>query len=457
MARDYEALARTIIELVGGEDNVLGVTHCITRLRFTLKDESKAQTEKLNQTEGVISVMQAAGQYQVVIGNHVTDVYDAVGKVSNIKLGGEVEAEGAEKQNIVNRLINLISGIFMPALPAMSAAGLIKAFVIMCETFGWLSSESTTYTILYGLGDAVFYFLPIFLARGAAKKFNCNEWYAMAIAAGLCYPDLADLYSAGESVSLFGIPLTLVSYTSSVLPIIVAVWFQSVVEHFLTKHVPDALNGILTPLITVFVTFVATLFVVGPITDFVGNIIADALVWLLDAIPLIAGFLIGTLWPCLIIFGMHWAFIPIVQSNMATLGYDVILPITVGTNFAIGTACLAVFLKTKNKKLKDTAASAALSALLSGVTEPGIYGVCLKYKRPFIIACLCCGVCGAIAASCHLTQATMMTTCVLTIPAIYAVVGPMEVVSLLVAAIGTFILTYLFGFDDSMILAEEQE
>lgn len=455
MAKDYAQLARTIIELVGGEENVTSVSHCITRLRFKLKDEDKAQTEKLNQTEGVISVIKSAGQYQVVIGNHVTDVYDAIPKVSNIELGGEVDAD-EQGGNLFNRAINLISGIFMPMLPAMSAAGLLKAFVIMFNTFGVLDAASTTYQLLYAMGDAVFYFMPIFLARTAAQKFKCNDWTAMAIAAFLCYPTLTTLFNGTDPVDLFGLPVTLISYTSSVLPIIVAVWVQSWVERALNKVTPDMLKGLIVPLFTVFVACVATIFVVGPVTDIIGKLIANALISLLNTVPLVAGFLIGALWPCLIIFGMHWAFIPVIMSNIGTLGYDVILPITVGTNFAVGAAALAVFLKTKDTGLKEIAAASSVSALLAGITEPAIYGVVLKYKRPFVIMGLSCGVCGAIAATGGLHQAALMTTCVLTIPAIGGMVGWLDVIALAVAAAITFVATLAFGCSDKMLLEADK-
>lgn len=455
MAKDYTQLACSIIELVGGEENVMSVSHCITRLRFRLKDESKAQTEKLNQTEGVISVIKSGGQYQVVIGNHVTDVYDAIPRVSNIELGGEVEDEG-RGGSLVNRAINLISGIFMPMLPAMSAAGLLKAFVIMFNTFGVLDSATTTYQILYAMGDAVFYFMPIFLARTAAQKFKCNDWTAMAIAAFFCYPTLTTLFNGADPVDLFGLPVTLISYTSSVLPVIVAVWVQSWVERALNKVTPDMLKGLIVPLLTVFVACAATIFVVGPVTDIIGKLIANALVSLLNTAPLVAGFLLAALHPTLIIFGMHWAFIPIIVSNIGTLGYDVTLPITVGTNFAVGAAALAVFLKTKDTDLKEIAAASAVSALLAGITEPAIYGVVLKYKRPFVIMALSCGVCGAIAATGGLQQSVLITTCVLTIPAIGGMVGWLDVIALAVAAAITFVATLAFGYSDKMLLEADK-
>lgn len=450
MARDYEALARTIVELVGGEDNVKSVTHCITRLRFTLHNEKKAQTEKLNQTEGVISVVQAAGQYQIVIGNRVTDVYDALPKVSNIQLGGEVEAEAGG--NIVNRAIQLVSGIFMPMLPALSAAGLLKAFVIMANSFGWLAAESTTYQLLYAIGDGVFYFMPVFLARTAAKKFKCNDWTAMAIALALCCPTLTSLLGAGDPVDLFGIPVKLINYTSSVVPIIFAVYVQSWIEKGLNKVVPDILKGLIVPLVTLLVATALTLYIIGPVTDFIGSLIANGLVSLLEVAPLPAGFLIAMLWPCLIIFGMHWAFVPISQMNLGMLGYDVIMPITVGTNFAMGFAVLAIFLKTKNTELKELTGAAAVSALFAGITEPAIYGAVLKYKRPFVIAAVSCGVAGAIAAAFGVQQPVYMATSLLTIPAILGSVGIGDVIALAVASVLTFVGTLTFGFNDDMII-----
>ncbi len=450
MARDYKQLAVDIVRLVGGEENVISLTHCITRLRFKLKDESIAKDDEISQLNGVISVLKAGGQYQVVIGNHVTDVYDAIGANTKVNIGGEVAADDADapKGSIVNRLVDTLSGIFMPILGGMSAAGLLKAFLIMFTTLGWLDESSSTYIVLYALGDGVFYFMPLFLAHSAATKFKCNPWVAMAIAAGLCYPDLAAL----ETPALFGINFTLITYTSSVMPIIFAVYFQSKFEPLIKKYMPAIVSGIFTPVIVCLVTYILTLFIVGPVIDFLGSAIANGLVWLLQVAPLPAGFFIGCFWPCLIIFGMHWGFIPIIISNIGTLGYDVILPCTVGTNFAIGFAVLAVFLKTKDKELKQTAGAGAVSALLGGITEPGIYGVALKFKWPFVITCVGCGFCGAIAATAGLTQPVLMTTCLLTIPVIGTTVGWLDVVALAVASVIAFVGTLTIGFNDNMIL-----
>ena len=452
MARDYNQLAKDIVRLVGTEENVISLTHCITRLRFKLKDESKADKDAISQLNGVISVLQAGGQYQVVIGNHVTDVYDAIGKVTNVSLSGSVDADDdAPKGSFVNVLIDTLSGIFMPMMVGMSAAGLLKAFLVMFSSLGWMAEDSSTYMTLYALGDGVFQFMPIFLAYTAATKFKCNPWIAMAVAAGLCHGNLASLPEA----KLFGIPFIMITYTSSVIPIVVATFFQSKFEKLVKKVIPPLIAGIFVPVIVAFVTFVLTLFIVGPITSIVGSAIATALVWVLDFAPPVAGFLIACFWPCLIIFGMHWGFIPIIINNIQTMGYDVILPITVGSNFAIGAACLAVFLKTRDKDLKQTAGAASVSALLGGITEPGIYGVTLKYKKPFIITCISCGVCGIIAAMSHLTQPVLLNTCLITIPVIGTTVGWMDVVALTVAAILTFVGTLTIGYNDDMILKKK--
>lgn len=453
MARNYEDLASSIIKLVGGEGNVSSVTHCITRLRFKLKDESLAQTELIKKTEGVISVIQSGGQYQVVIGNHVEDVYEAIGKLYGVAMGGEVAPDDGEtpKGNVFNRLLDTISGVFLPILGAFMAAGLIKAICVMCTSFGWLAADSTTYQIMYAIGDSVFYFLPLFLGYTAAKKFGCEPFVGMAIGASLCYPTFATLLSGGGSVTYFGIPIVLVSYTSSVIPVIIAVYFQSWVERGLKKVIPDVVKSIFVPVITLLVVVPVTLMIIGPVVSFLGLAFANGLNWVLAVCPVVAGFVIGTIWPVLIIFGMHWAFIPIMINNIATIGYDPVLPIVQGVNFAMGTAALAVFIKTKNAHLKDIAGPAFVSALVGGITEPAIYGVLLKYKKPFVIAALSAGICGAITAAFGLTQGVFMTTCVLTLPAIWAAVGPWNVIGVAITSVVAFSVTYTFGFNDSML------
>ncbi len=457
MARDWGKMATEVVEAVGGEENINSLTHCITRLRFKLKDESIVDDKKVGKIEGVIQVMHSAGQYQVVIGQHVGDVYDKIGEQTNIMLGGEVDVNDGEtpvnRSNVLSVFIDLISSIFTPFLAGFSAAGLMKAIAVMCSSFGWLDSASSTYVIINSMGDGLFQFLPIVLAYTAGKKFGCNQWITMAIAAFLCHPSMVALNTTFEAPTFFGIPVQLPSsgYLQSVIPIILAAYAQSWVEKGMNKVIPDAIKGIFVPALTLFITSVATLFVVGPVANAVSGVIANGLLAMLNAVPALGGLLIGGLWPVLIIFGMHWAFIPVIISNIGTLGADYILPITVGTNFAVGACCLAILAKTKRAAIKETATECLASAWLGGVTEPAIYGLLLKYKRPFIVMAVSCALCGAFAAGFGMTQPALITTSLITIPAVYAMCGTPEIIAIVIAMVGSFAGTFTWGFSDKMV------
>lgn len=460
MAEKFTELARQIVDNVGGEANVESLTHCITRLRFRLKDDSKANSEAIGSLSGVLKVLKAGGQYQVVIGNDVDDVYDAVLSVSHIHglIGnssgddGVDEATGGDggKQSIGSKLVDTISGIFMPFMGAFAGAGLLKGFLVLFTTLGWLSNKSTTYTILYAAADGIFYFLPIFLAYCAGKKFNAAPFVSMAIAAAMVYPALTALYAKGSAVTFVGIPVQLISYTSSVLPIVVTCYVQSKFEAVLKKILPKIISGLIIPLLDLVIILPLALIVVGPVTNAAANAVATTIKAGLDFAPPVAGFAMAALWPVMIIFGLHWGFIPIALNNLAVLGYDYILPLTVGCNFGIAAACLAVFLKTRRAEVKEVSGAAFVSALIGGVTEPGVYGVLLKYKRPMIIMCLVNGIGGAICASFHVTRDVQMSVNLLTTPAIYADYGVWAIVAIAISLIGTFILVWLFGYNDAM-------
>lgn len=455
MAKNYSAMAKEIIEQIGGEDNVISVTHCMTRLRFKLQDESKVNMNALKKVSGVIQVMVAAGQYQVVIGTDVGDVYDEIGKTTHIKQGGEVNEDGqvaaGGKKSLMSMAIDTISGIFLPFMGAFMAAGLLKGILVLLTTLGVLSDASTTYTILYAAADGVFYFMPIFLGYTAAKKFGAEPFVAMAIAMSLVYPNLVNLYNAGDSVSFLGIPVSLINYTSSVVPIIVAVYAQSKLEKLVKPLLPQVVRNIFMPLISLVVIEVATLLIVGPITNFVANALANGIVTLLGICPPVAGFISGLLYPPMLIFGLHWGFFPICMNNFATLGYDSILPITYATNFAIAGCVLGIFFKTKNKDMKQLSISTFVSALVGGVTEPAIYGAVLKFKRPYVIVCILDAISGAIIATLGATQTAIIPTCILTVPAMVAMMGVSALIGSGIGLIGGAVLTYLFGYNDNML------
>ena len=462
MAKDYKQLALDIVARVGGEGNIVSVTHCVTRLRFVLKEESKADTAALNGMKGVLKVIQAGGQYQVVIGNDVSDVYDAVLANTGVKAAGEESAKapapaGGKKKSVLgDTFVGIVSGIFMPFMGAMTGAGLIKGFLVLFVTLGWLDKASTTYTILYAAGDGVFYFLPFFLAYTAAKTFGAKPYVTMAIAAAMVYPNIVALNGAETATTFFGLPVQMISYTSSVLPIIAACFVQSWFEKLLYKYIPKLVSGMLVPVITIIVLIPLTFLVVGPVTNAIGAALSSVILAAMDFCPPVAGFLMAALWPVMIIFGVHWAFVPIALNNMMTLGYDSILPLTVGCNFGIAAATIAILLKTKNTELKESAASSSISALIGGVTEPAVYGVLLRFRLPMIIVCLVNGIGGAICATFHVVRDTQISVNLLTMPAIYAIYGVWGIVAIVISFVGSFALTWLFGYNDKMLETEKQ-
>ena len=465
MAKDYTKLASQIVEQVGGKENIKSLVHCMTRLRFRLDDTQKVNVEKLEQIEGVIKVIISGGQHQVVIGTHVDEVTKAVEKVTGTTYGGQINEKEEEQikktlgerlspKNIVNTFIDTVSGIFMPLMGVMAAAALIKAIAITCSTFGWLSDQSTTYTILYAIGDGFFYFMPMFLAFTAAKKFKADAFLAVGIAAAMVYPTLSALFGEGAEVTFLGIPVVLISYTSSVLPILVAVYAQSKLEKALNKVFPKVIRGIFVPVITLLIIVPVSLIVIGPVTDVIGTAIGTAFAWLIEAFPAVAGFALGILWPIMIIFGFHWGLIPVVMNNIALYGGDMILPCTIATNFAMAGAAVGIWLKTKKTSVKNIAVPAILSALLGGVTEPAIYGLNLKYKRPFFIACLCTGIAGIIVAGAGVMFPSVMTTSILTLPALAGLGGITVIIASAIGFFGTAVLTYFIGFNDNMVKEE---
>ncbi|WP_119317024.1 PTS transporter subunit EIIC [Companilactobacillus formosensis] len=456
MKKNYDDLSKKIIQGVGGEQNVNSLTHCVTRLRFDLKDDSIAKTNQLKDLEGVLTVVKAGGQYQVVIGNAVSDVYDAVLKNSNIHglvaSSSQTEqdtqdtnsASGSSKKNFGDKLIDIISGVFMPFLGAFTGAGLLKGFLVMFTTLGWLSTKSTTYTLLYAGADGIFYFLPIFLAYCAGKKFGAQPFMSMAIASAMVYPTVVNLFTNHvANVNFFGIPVQMINYTSSVLPILVTVILQAKVEKILANHTPKMLSSLIISLFDLVIILPLAFIVIGPITNFVANVLATAVKFGLDTVPLVAGFIFAAAWPIMIVFGVHWGFMALEISNLSVLGYQYILPLTVGCNFGIAGACLAIFLKSKNIKLKEVAGPAFVSAIIGGVTEPAIYGVLLKHKKIFGSVCLLNGIGGSLCAVFHVTRNVQMPVNVLTTPAIWTVYGQMAIVAIVISFIGAFIISYI--------------
>lgn len=402
----YENLAQEIVEKVGGEENINSLTHCITRLRFKLKDESKADTEFLKNHDEIVTVMQSSGQYQVVIGNHVPDVYDAITKVTHLDSASDDQSQEKGSGNILNRFIDLISGIFQPILGILAAAGMIKGFAALFLALGWLTESSGTYQILFALGDALFYFFPVFLGFTAAKKFGSNHFIGMAIGAAIVYPTLVSamefgakgahtlfggtIFEVESNLSFLGIPVISMNYTSSVIPIIVAIYFASILERKLKRIIPDVVKTFFVPFFTLLIIVPITFIVIGPISSWVANWIGSGAINIYGLSPILAGLLLGAFWQVFVIFGIHWGLVAIMINNVSTSGYDIINPLIFAASFAQTGIVIGLFLKTKNTKLKSISLPAAISGIF-GVTEPAIYGVTLPRKKLFIYSCVISG------------------------------------------------------------------
>ena len=456
--KNYENLAKEIVRYIGGVENVNTLIHCATRLRFKVKNTRNVDKKNLEQLEGVITVLDSGGQIQVVIGQHVADVYDTIFEVTDLKKENQdnIETSG-EKKGLLNTFMDTISGIFAPVLGVMSGAGMLKAVLILCTTFGWLKADMGTYRILYAAADGVFTFIPVFLAYTAAKKFKTNEFVAVGIAAALLYPDLTAAYSAGEALTFLKIPVVLVSYTSSVIPIVISVYALSKLEKGLKKIVPTVCKTFLTPLLSLAIMVPATYLVIGPIADTVGKALASGYTGLVGLNPVIAGGLLGLIWPAAVMFGVHWGFVPIVMNNIAEYGRDTLFTITGPNNMAQAGATLGVFLKTKDKSVKELAGPAALSAVLAGITEPAIYGVTLRFKRPFFIGAVFSGIAGAIVAAAGTGAPTLLGTSILTLPGYIGVGFVGFLIACAIAYFGAAIVTYFFGYSDDMLPKKEEK
>lgn len=481
MASKYDGLARIIIQNVGGKSNIISVAHCITRLRFKLKDESKANKEVLESTDGVIKVMQAGGQYQVVIGNQVNDVYDAVLEVGHLAAAGAVDEEGnaveetsgGGKKSPVSLLIDVISGTLQPTLGVMAATGIIKGLLALFDFLGLIPAASGTYQVWYAVADGFFYFMPIVLGYTAAKKFKVNEFIGMAIGIALCYPAMVNstagtvlgtvftgtAFEMSYHLTFFGIPVIMPAsgYTSSVVPIILAVAIAAPLEHWLKKVIPDVIKLFVVPFVTLIVMVPLTYLVIGPIASILCSILSlffNAIYSIPVVGGLIGGVLIGAFWQVLVIFGLHWSLVPLAMINYSLLGYDFILSPYFCVSFAQTFVVLAIVLKTKDEKLKKIAIPAFISGIF-GVTEPAIYGVTLPKKTPFIYSCIAGAIGGAFTGLMRTRSYSIGGLGLFGLPSFIDTTGVMGLtnmiyilIAILIASVAGFAMTYVLYKDE---------
>jgi len=365
-------LAKLIVENVGGTNNIVSLIHCVTRLRFVLRDESKAKDKTIEGLDGVISVVKSGGQYQVVIGNKVGKIYDEI--IDQYKLDNNDESisdnsKNNNKQNLFNRFVHMIVEIVGPMIGVIATAGILKGLTALLTSVHAISNTSSTYIILYAVSDAMFYFLPVMVGFSAAKHFKANQYIGAGLGLALCYPTLVQAYSAGKAMNFFGIPVILANYTSSLFPVIFAVWLMSIVEKYLNKHVSDSIKSIAVPFLSFISGIIPTLIIAGPILTYISEILSKAVLGIYNFAPVIAGIILGAFWQVIVIFGLHYAFIPVLMNNITTLHYDPINALLTVTVFAQMGGALGVWLKTKKDNVKNIAGAATVSAFL-GVTEP---------------------------------------------------------------------------------------
>lgn len=407
----YEQLAKDIIKNVGGKENIKSLTHCITRLRFQLEDESKANDTVLKNMDGVVTVLKSAGQYQVVIGNHVSKVYEDVCKVAEISSETEGKNEDNKNKKPFDKFIDVISGIFQPILGVLTAVGMIKGFLALFSALGWVTPDTGTYMILNAIGDAMFMYLPVMLGYTAAKKFGLKPFVGLIIGIALCYPTiqqsalsggLEPLYTIFEGtmfaspvyIEFLGLPIIAMDYTSTVIPVILICYVAAKFQKLFDRIVPEILKFFFVPMLTLLFALVLGFIFVGPIATYASTIVTNVILTIRGFSPLIAGAIIGLFWQVLVIFGIHWGLLPIYINNISTLGYDNVMMPFFGTTFATTAVVIAIMIKTRDKKLKSLCLPAAISGVF-GVTEPAIYGILLPLKKPFILSCIASGVAGA--------------------------------------------------------------
>lgn len=441
---------------MGGASNIKKVWHCATRLRFNVKDNNKVNQKELEKLKGIIQVVYGHEQWQLVIGTQVAEVYDQLINMKEIKdsknLIKEKEAKNKERTGflgLLNKFISFISSLFMPFLNAICGAGVLKGVLALCTTMKWLKETSGTYVLLNAAADSLFYFLPIFIAFNAAKQLKVDRFVSVAIAGALLYPQITTLATKNITIKFLGIPVIPMSYSSSVIPIILSIWLLSYLEPMLKRLIPDSLKYVFVTLIELVIMVPLTLIVVGPIGSTISSALANSIMTIYNHASLFAGLLIGGLWQVIVMFGFHWMILPLIMSNIAKLGQDPIFPIACAAVMSQAGAALGVFLKAKDNKTKQISGSACIAAIF-GITEPTLYGVTLKYKKPFYIAISCSALGGIVIGLSNVEAHAFAFPSILSIPTYlgHGFVG--EIIGLIISFVGAAILTYFWGLPNEL-------
>lgn len=490
MAINYTKSAKEIIKAVGGDENINSLTHCATRLRFILNDDKIVNKDEVNKIEGVITTMEAGGQFQVVIGNHVKDVYELIMQDIKVDDSKASNSNNKNKVGVFSRIIDVISSIFAPFLYTLAACGILQGLLGVMVALGWLDTAGGTYRILNFVSWTGFTFLPVLIAITAAKKFGANIYVAVVTACALVNPDFMKMFAANDFLNnasadpkvqsmitqatnnpdtmklindvlgipvlsqpldFLGLPIKMLSYTSSVIPIILAIWILSYVQRFFERILPSVIRNLFTPLLSLVIIVPMTLLVFGPVGSTIGGAIGDVYNFLYGLSPIIAGAIVGGFWEVLVIFGVHWGITPVTVGNYASLGYDTFTALQASAVFAQAGAALGVFFKSRDIAMRGVALPAAITGFF-GITEPAIYGVTLRLKTPFIMGCIAGAVGGAIAGAFRSVSWAYNMPGIATLPAFFKSGHATEFIGLLISIVVAFVLglvlTYVVGFKE---------
>jgi len=442
---NYQDTARQIISMTGGKENVLSLFHCITRLRFLLKDNDKADRAALEALDGIMGVNISGDQFQLIIGNDVEPLCKAL-------LAELPELDNAarpiKRRNPVSVILEGLSSIFSPIIPAIAGAGILKGLLALMVAMQWVETTNQTYQILLAISDGVFYFMPLALSFSAAKKFGANPYVAVALAAVLFHPAIQTLFKAGAPVNFIGLPVPTVNYASTVIPILLAVWLLSHVERLIDRVMPGPLKTMFVPLLCLLIVTPITLIAIGPVGIYTGNALSGGIIWLVENMGIVAGVVVGGTLSLIIITGMHYVIVPIMINNISTMGFDPIKILFYIANLGQAGAAFGVFLRARDKKLKSLALTTSFSAMM-GITEPAMYGVNIRYKRPFAAA-LTGGACGGAFAMAMGVKTYAFALSGL--PGLPALVGPTflwALVSIAISFVCAAILTVILGFEEA--------
>ncbi len=458
MLKDYNNFAKEIINGVGGKNNIIDVKHCFTRLRFKLKDNSIVDVTKVENIDIVVKVIKTIAELQVVIGNEIDEVYKAVkdelGDVESDTITHNEETKGKRNLKwIAQQILNAISSTVSPILVGLVVAGLFQAILTLLSLGGIVSSDSQTYQLLSMAGNTFFYFMPLLVAYSASKYFKCNTVVSLMLAGILLHPTFTSLYSSGETVNLFGLPVHMIDYSASLIPMLITVWIQSYIERLSNKTFFKKL-GLLVQFPVFLIMVPLTLLVTGPIGSIIGEVIANGMLTIYNKHALLGIFVICLLMPLFIWTGSHWVFMPVAISNMATLGFDPFLWVGFAAwNFTQLAVSMVYFLKSKNKKLKTYAASAAFSIATAGISEPCAYGLTLKFKKPIIPSFIGCGIGGLIFGLLNVRVFQLINVSIISLPQFIDPNGGnnflFALIGIICVFISTFLMVWFAGFDES--------